>query len=123
MAETLTAPRALELLREAVDERGGDYIYLPPGAPDDQGCLYAHDDGPGCGVGLALYRYGATLDDLKVMDGQGVIQDAYAFLSFDVTEDALDILAMFQRYQDDRKPWSQALAHAEIAADDLGVES
>jgi hypothetical protein len=118
--------RALQLLEEAVAERGADYVY----DDSDIGCVYVTKDGtPACGVGLALTKAGVPLELLTYIDHNG--DGAGGKNRFEETQidspDLLDYLrqndvdiddkaeAVFRRFQfeqDHATPWGEALAEA-----------
>lgn len=123
MTVRINADRAIELLREAVTERGNDFVYSPPGRTTV--CKYVHVDGEdvaGCGVGLALHKGGVSLDVLKTLDGIGASSGISAWGvnnklrdgDVELTEDAASVLRSFQTRQDMRESWGVALRAAEI---------
>lgn len=117
---TIDHDKALELLREAVAERGDDFVYEPPGDVDDA-CKYTHetDDGDervaGCGVGLALQKGGVPLGALTELDDTGGVitsptcQLTLSIAGFELTERALRVLRAFQLHQDQNRTWKDAL--------------
>lgn len=79
MTITIDLDRALELLDEAVAERGEDYVY-----PEDIACSYWRETcdqigtlcEPGCLVGLAWNRAGISADQLAELNGGSVLTEA-----------------------------------------------
>jgi hypothetical protein len=108
--ETLTAERALHLLREVVAERP-DYVYRPP---DDRGCCYIDrvTDEPSCLIGHVLVRAGWTPSELRRANRSSV-DDLPPALRRDISEEAACLLAEAQAVQDTKGTWAQALAEAE----------
>lgn len=117
---TVTMADAIEMLEQAVQERGEDYVY-----PDEwkyQGllCQYVIGDGtPGCIVGTALINNGVIsetqADDLRnspnnhsgivSMLGWLGIKDRFDFR-------AINVLGEAQSAQDNGKTWGEALERA-----------
>lgn len=128
MADPLTGPRALELVREVVGA-DPDYTYDPPGEGGE--CLYVVDDPlgggpePSCLVGRVLVRAGWDPESLIVRvamaDGDGRPTGTFGPDEMDAA--AYAILARAQQIQDRCLPWRQALAAAEGIAAELGVTS
>lgn len=116
---TFTREDVLYAAREALAEKGEDYIYLK------RECVYAEDGVPSCFVGHVVYildpeafaqlaeredEYGT--ESVKFLMGS---DDDYLPLYF-WTADAADLLAIVQDGQDRRKTWGDALAYAEDQA-------
>jgi hypothetical protein len=99
--------RALELLEQAVAERGPDYVYRAPV------CVYSTPGGqPACLVGHALALAGLELSRL------GENNPAASYLPHyfpEVTEPAVNVFIAAQAAQDDRLTWGEALAEAREA--------
>jgi hypothetical protein len=108
----LTLEKAIELAKQAVADRGEDYVYEKP--EDVEVCQYVHDDGPGCIVGYILNKAGASLEELHDHEGTwasaltdrlevtGVLTASY---------EANVFLDAIQGKQDNGKNWGQALAY------------
>lgn len=106
---TITRDIALQLLEDAVDERGADYVY-----PHIGNCTYTENGKPSCGVGLALYSAGVPITRLEALDTKGHIPSVYSIdrLLRDVVDfqgDAISVLGAFQSEQDYGAPWGEAL--------------
>lgn len=137
--------RAIELLREVVDEVGPDYLarrydmltgqHLPSAVKEDMTtCRYADDDGASCIVGRALAKAGLTREELAKLDFSlfgkfeavkfivtGVRGDGYGIddrlpLRLSITKDAARILGTAQNQQDAHRPFGEALAAANTYA-------
>lgn len=117
--EPLDAVTALRLLREVVAERP-DHVYQNPEG-EGAGCVYTHQGKPDCLVGHVLARAGFDIELIARLDGHGLIDDAVAETGLPVSGDAVTILDAAQDVQDTRRPWRDALAAAEAAAQRLGV--
>lgn len=126
MTIDINRARAIELLKEAVAERGETYVYEVPNAGDiDQSCLYVdtEEGAPSCGVGLALNRAGVELTLLQKLDappcGTGIdsfeAADILYSAGFDISPDAYKVFGVFQDLQDKGVTWGQSLAQAESA--------
>jgi hypothetical protein len=96
---------ALTLLRNAVEEKGKEYIY-----PDWEGdCHYFEGDGtPSCIVGYVLAAKGVTKADL--VDDQN--EDSVHELGITADEKTETLLMGVQRWQDVGIPWGTALQKA-----------
>lgn len=115
----LSRARAEELLREAVAERGADYIYSKSEGSDGpfSSCLYVHKDAagnprPGCGVGVVLHKAGVTLGSLAEEEGLSAMQVLGSMRVkgiLDADPFATELLLVFQGWQDTGWPWGQAL--------------
>lgn len=116
---TLTFEKTKQLLREAVAEKGEDYVYKNPSTQySHAACEYTHTvEGkttPGCLVGNVLYRAGVPLKELTLREGSAynlfptLEQDR--IISFD--EKASWLLKEAQRRQDNGWTWgdSESLA-------------
>lgn len=116
---------AVSLLRQAVEDRGADYVYTGPdderSSGDDIPCRYAHHgpDGeltPGCIVGYVLHAAGAPLRELHQYEGQhaaALLGGLRAARLIEITDRDLervnDLLGRAQRHQDRGVPWGAAL--------------
>lgn len=114
----LTLDEAAQLLRQSVEKRGEDYVYEPPGG-EDTSCLYWHkkENAPGCGVGDVLFTAGVPAEVLKTADIHTPRRDVEIhknpILRLYVDGDAISYLYAFQREQDERATWGEALEAAE----------
>jgi len=74
----------VDKLREAVADRGGDYVYKPPGSADE--CLNWHQDTdtPGCIVGYVFHALGVSGNALSQYAGA-----ASAFLTRNLALDGI----------------------------------
>lgn len=134
--ETITARRALELLIDVVDTYGPETVYertelhtsWGEAVPENEdevimGCLYALDGAPSCLVGHVLHRAGATLNELRSLDREGVGASALADAIGSVEPDAAEVLDVAQRHQDNGATWGKALDMARDAYEKLrGLE-
>lgn len=101
----LSYDEALELLNKAVEDKGEDYIYLPPGR---DGCVYFNKGKPSCIVGHVLAAKGVKSTDLNsAYNGSGVT-------TLDIAEDerASLLLIQAQLTQDGGEPWGEAVKTA-----------
>ena len=113
-----TPERTLELLREAVNERGKDYVYQNDpqnnfGNPlNESTCLYVRPSGsgPACIAGVVFHKYGVPLETLKKKEGR-VARGVASDLGFDAVSSML--LSEAQCAQDSGQTWGKALEHAE----------
>lgn len=108
MTIQITAENFTAAMREAVAERGEDYVYSdgqPGWEAKDGGCRYALDDGtPACLIGLALYKVDPSL--VPTDDGLNAYQVLY---SLGASKDVLLAAGNAQEMQDTGKTWGQAL--------------
>lgn len=121
---TITGPQAIELLEQAIEDKGPSFVYKQmsktlPGQGPSHGCWYEKNGAPSCGVGAALHKAGVQLSVLQAMDNDagdtGI--DAVAPILEDLGKvtldpDALAVFAKFQSLQDDEIPWGEALTKA-----------
>ena len=120
MSETpvITMDNVMDLLEQAVDTRGPDYVY--PDSDTFKGCKYQQDGAPSCLVGVALSIAGASIDQLRAMDDSdepgmtsgSLCDDRDVPLPVSASADALDVLGIAQLAQDTGHPWGQALSNA-----------
>jgi hypothetical protein len=119
----IDADTAVRAMREAVEAKGRDFVYLRPTDEEDGACSYTHlVDGevvPGCLVGDALVRLGVPVGkfrDLNINTGEDP-WGAMSRLKWDgilkFSEGAADVFGEAQRQQDSGIAWGNALAHAE----------
>lgn len=106
----LTLEKAIELLDNAIAERGADHVYVPDVAGSS--CFYVHGDKPGCIIGHVLHQFGIPLSELKKVEGK---RAALAVDELDIrTEKYLvsQFLDHVQRAQDNGSPWGDAVRYA-----------
>jgi hypothetical protein len=117
--ETLTAERALTLLREVVAERP-DYVYQ---SPVEDACVYIDptDRRPSCLAGHVFIRAGWDLDELERANQVDVLSFVGNHTARAVDPNAASVLQEAQDWQDGGATWAKALTHAERVAAELGV--
>lgn len=99
--ETLT-----EALERAVESKGYDYIYEPPGAGR---CVYTHEGEPSCIFGHALTDLGVEIDPHWNVGG-GITIDKVLLDHLGVQDVTLATAAgRCQSWQDDQLTWGKAL--------------
>lgn len=127
--------RALALLRQAVEQKGEDYVY-PSGDPYSVGtktCTYERDGEPSCLVGHVLFIAGVPVEVLARLDQYGetefrtlaygstcedddgneeVLQEPVLHEYAALTEEAVEALSAAQDTQDRGRTWGQALLRA-----------
>lgn len=117
--EVVDARKTLELLELAVLDRGADYVYEGIKRPDSDDpnqkwCVYRLPDGaPSCIVGH-VYSYLGVLDEAKE-DARPGWQPVSILKRFD--GDALHVLNIAQRRQDNGESWGGALDAARKCID------
>lgn len=109
----------LGFLRATVAERGEDFVYehrrLENGC---EGCYYAWEGEPDCGVGQMLHDYlNVPIALLQEMDARGgaISMQFDALLTLGNIEfdpDAKALMTHFQKYQDDGYMWGESLGMA-----------
>lgn len=112
---------ALEWLREAVDRRGTDYVYV-----DDNGeragkggeCIYYSQISgePACLVGHALHAAGLitySMVQQAKCNARASVHELARRLGLPLTFGAIDVLRVAQKTQDIGGTWGQALRDAE----------
>lgn len=121
--ELITTERVLDLLDEAVRERGADFTY-PGRGPD---CVYFVDDNvledfteegidvevgsPACIVGFVLSKLGVKAEDLGAMNtntGAGSLLGNHFRDRFEFEQGAVEALEGAQVEQDTGATWGQA---------------
>lgn len=126
MTITIDRDKALDLLKQAVAQRGEDFTYEMP-EPDEGTCLYWHEAeaGPGCIVGLALSIAGVPNDVLAAFDrnepGDEGGSSIYSLANrgnlsengIEVTPSALAVFGCTQRAQDQGATWGTAVEYGE----------
>lgn len=144
----LDLAEAKRLVREAVAERGEDYVYVKPplkpcGAENFGSCYYVHatdmwpegDDErpveatPGCLVGVVLHRAGVQLSTLQdhdddgfgATDAQGLV-NGLAGTVLDTTPQVANYLREVQICQDRGQPWGVAMRTANMRYSDEPAE-
>lgn len=122
----VTGYLAITKLREVVAGKE-DFVYWDEFPAEDNGagaCHYEVDGCPACLVGRALHSLGATVDQLKDLDGRyGTVIDKVTAPWLHINDNARQILKAAQRSQDSGGRWGLALYDAEITAHNLRVES
>lgn len=116
----IDANQAIQLLRDSVAGRE-DFIYKSPDGltADDQGyhCEYAHDDCPGCLIGVALHKAGVTVDQLAKLPANYInnkdVKKKLAAFGCTMTDEAQEVFRGAQSRQDSGHTWGDALAYAE----------
>ena len=112
----LTFDRALELAKQAVEERGEDYVYSPP--KDDEGneidsCVYVHNGAPSCLVGEVMFRAGVPLEAMLLHNESnvnGLVMELDAIVQVDTRTEF--ILSGMQGEQDNGTPWGRSVSRA-----------
>lgn len=122
MTDVLTKDDVLVLIKQAVDERGPDFVYRPQGTQPDY--VHVEDDGTihcGCLVALAFSHHGVPVETMTNWHGDiEDIYDTYQTNPASIGLPSLDIeawaaLKEAQYAQDCGIPWGQALGLAEAA--------
>lgn len=108
--------RAVELLREAVAERGADYV--DPRAAASRECAYVKDGQCACLIALALHKGGVTIDTLRGFVGEireaiDALVERGVDIGVWIVEDAVGVLEAAQSVQDLGGTWGNALVAAE----------
>lgn len=114
----LTFEKTVQLLREAVAERGEDFVYEPDDV--EEGCTYVHrgdDDSlcPGCLVGDVLIRAGVpaeTFIDLDINKETGAwlaLEKLKAAGLIDYDRATEVTLHRAQLEQDEKQTWGDAM--------------
>lgn len=124
---TIDGNRAIELLREVVEELGDDFKYKAPSTPNGtRRCVYAHNSQPSCGVGRVLHSLGIPVEQLEALDADidGVSADrvGHKIEGLKVTGVAAEALVAFQTEQDRGDRYKDALAAAEWAVRKIGYQ-
>jgi hypothetical protein len=113
--------RAIELLEQAVAERGEDFVYYnayQENYANYGACRYQIDGEPACLVGLALAKAGVSPEGLNLLEGSG-ITNSYTLnrpQNLKITPDALAVFQVAQDTQDNDGPWGEALRLAKEKA-------
>lgn len=139
MTIEINAARALNLLEDAVAERGEEYRYDHEAAkvrrstgewPQYGGpsCFYWHGESVGCIAGLALSKAGVPDETLDGMDHAVLNEQAggtsigslvkwLANRDVILSDGAVSIMRMAQESQDNSNTWGQALSEAAAMRD------
>lgn len=123
---TITAPQALQALKEVVAEApaGRDTVYQDRGTGGE--CYYVRYGVPSCIVGRALHRLGVPIEVLQGLDtasmGDPIGASSLARRGV-TTPDAAVVFANAQLAQDRGKTWGQALDAAQRCFDTLGPDA
>ena len=115
MQKIQSVEHVIELLENAVKDRGADWVYPLEWKHRDGPCRYFIDGKPGCIIGHVIYQLGGGPDDVE--EGEGVfglevwnrvleISDDYKILEI------LEILSTAQTAQDYGTSWGEAVAAA-----------
>lgn len=143
----INAARALNLLEDAVAERGEEYKYDHAAAKERRStgdwpqyggpsCFYWHGESVGCIAGLALSKAGVPDETLDGMD-HAVLNDEATGTSIAslrnwlekrgivLSDAAVSIMRVAQESQDNSNTWGEALSEAATLRDgqiDSGIE-
>lgn len=111
-----TPERTLELLKQAVGERGADFVFpvewkMNTSDEVEGMCTYVQPrkSGPACIVGYVLHEYGVRLEELAAVEGQTAFGVATAFGADGVSA---EILLDAQIQQDGGATWDDAYTYA-----------
>lgn len=112
----IDALRAINLLREIVDEHGRDHRYSRNSG--DGRCRYERGGAPACLIGHVLHRAGVPVNELARMDLAPVfasteISEVVLPDVVDMTDTARVVLGAAQHVQDHGETWGRALDAAE----------
>jgi hypothetical protein len=121
---TYTYEETLEMLKDAVDLQGEDYVYST-GGPS---CYYAMDGQPSCIVGHVLVEVGVPVEQLtpRFYGGAGEYSGGIAEQVLgkleragvvEFTRKAKNLLAVAQYHQDVEIPWGECLELAITVAE------
>lgn len=120
---TITADMALAALREAVEERGRDYVYPTTlmetchyrWTPTDVNHGNGYLNKPACGVGVALDKLGVLADVVPnwATPRNSATVTKLPFADGVITPGAIAVLRAFQYSQDRAMFWGTALRRAE----------
>lgn len=137
MNTVITLPRAVELVTEAVELRGRDFVYMPGGSlASAVNCFYSPrpdyfpEDHPaatsGCLIGTALELAGCAINDDLVVAADGLNSGGFLPSGFQITEAAGRFFRECQTKQDAGDTWGDSLAHGlerlEYIASEYGDE-
>ena len=110
MGFRLEFDETVDLLRDAVEERGENYVYEKP--PGSAYCEYVHSDGtPGCIVGWVLAKKGAKPEDFEGESEAGHslnstgVDDLFRSEFIEADERTRQLLSIAQGKQDGQFPW------------------
>lgn len=114
MTINLTLDYTEELLRQAVADRGEDFVYEKPDGSNQ--CMYVHSDGPGCIVGYVLHAAGVSLEALSEHEGTYASNLIYYLLGEEIIDsadrEATGLLDDIQDRQDAGVPWGDAVGRS-----------
>lgn len=114
MAINLTLDYTKELLRQAVADRGEDFVYEKPEGAEQ--CMYVHEDGPGCIVGYVLHAAGVPLEALNEHENTYASKMVRYLLDEEIIDSAdewaMDLLNTVQDRQDNGVSWGLAVGRS-----------
>lgn len=118
MEITITEDQFVKAMRDAVQERGPDFVY-PQGEPGwgrydewteeySAECLYVRDDAdePACLIGTALHKAGVPLELLRAHEGKN---GKYVVQVYGLPERVAKAAYLAQAEQDTCSTWGAAL--------------
>lgn len=116
---SLTYDRAVQLLNDAVKEKGHDYVY-----PSRGECVYIKDGKPSCIVGHVLVAAGLPVIAFGGCSGEmrhnsAGIRHLSKVLELDMDHDTVELLREVQWSQDNGTPWGQAVAQELAEREDV----
>lgn len=104
------------LLVRAIEEKGADYRYQPPGGPNGA-CMYNHDDAPSCIAGHVFAYHGVRVPD--VLEGSSAWTVTKKLT--DWSELVGQALSNAQAKQDVGHPWGEALMAFDAELERVGL--
>lgn len=112
-------------MRDAVIEKGADYIYSRVPNPDlgavsQETCLYIYKDEPSCIVGHGILNANLmSAEDLSIYEGSS----AFVPLAvLDVSSDIQEVSDEIQSKQDMQEPWGEAFTFGLDILDGRGYD-
>lgn len=123
--QNVTAEIALNALKKVVEDRGSDYRYLSPIYEQytPEGCRYAYEGCPSCGVGQALFDLGMpieTLESLDQLNAGNSISARLLYRDFDeISMEASRVFCEFQTMQDQGISYGVCFIAAQTVFDSL----
>lgn len=107
MSVTIDKKQTLALLHDQVEAKGADYVY--PGAVSGN-CLYIDGNEPSCIVGYVFVAAGVPMGDINEYVSPDYALEYSSGVRF--TQQAYDLLAKVQSWQDSGLPWGEAVEKA-----------